>query len=64
MKSGTASAKGANKKHVLHVLLGCGSLANEFDVRSVWHGQVILAAANQICAIHETIDGYKNLKIH
>ena len=39
-------------------------LANEFDVRSVLHGQVSLAAVNQICAIHEAMNGSKNLKIH
>ena len=53
--------------------LGCGSLsittpvsllANEFDVRSVLHGQVSLAAVNQICVIHEAMKGCKNLKIH
>ena len=30
-------------------------LANEFDIRSVLHGQVSLAAVNQICVIHEAI---------
>ena len=57
----------------LHVRLGCGSLsittplsllANEFDVRSVLHGQVSLAAVNQICAIHEAMNGCKNRMIH
>ena len=51
---------------VLHVRLRCGSLlittqmsllANEFDVRSVLHGQVSLAAVNQIHVIHEAMDG-------
>ena len=55
---------GANKRLGLHVRLSCGSLsfktpvslpANEFDVRSVLHKQVSLAAVNQICVIHETI---------
>ena len=59
--SGTASlnmtAIGANKRLVLHVRLGYGSLpittpvsllANEFDVRSVLHRQVSFAAVNQI----------------
>ena len=63
---------GANKKVVLHVRLGCGSLsistpvsllANEFDVRSILHGQVILAAVNQMYVIHEAMNGCKNLKI-
>ena len=40
------------------------NLANEFDVRSVLHGQVSLAAVNQIYVIHEAIDGCKNLKVH
>ena len=52
---------------------GCGSLsitlpvslpANEFDVRSVLHGQVSLAAVNQMYVIHEAMNGCKNLKIH
>ena len=50
----------------------CGSLsittllvlANEFDVRSVLHGHVSLAAVNQIYAIHEAMNGCKNLKNH
>ena len=58
---------------VLHVRLRCGSLsiktpvsflANKFDVRSVLHGQVCLAAVNQICVLHEAMNGCKNLKIH
>ena len=39
-------------------------LANEFDARSVLHGQVSLAAVNQICVIHEAINSCENLKIH
>ena len=39
-------------------------LANEFDVRSVLHGQVSLVAVNQICVIHEAMNGRQNLKIH
>ena len=39
-------------------------LANEFDVRSVLHGQVSLAAVNQISVIHEAINGCENLKIN
>ena len=38
-------------------------LANEFDVRSVLHGQMSLAAVNQIPVIHEDMNGCKNLKI-
>ena len=34
-------------------------LANEFDVRSVLHVQVSLAAVNQICVIHEAMIGCK-----
>ena len=58
---------------ILHVRLRCGSLsittpviilANEFDVRSLLHGQVSLAAVNQILLIHEAMNGCKNLKIH
>ena len=67
------AANGATKKLVLHVRLRCGLLsittpvpllANEFDVRSVLHRQVNLAAVNQIYVIHEAINGCKNLKIH
>ena len=39
-------------------------LANEFDVRIVLHGQLNLAAVNQICVIHEAMNGFKNLKIY
>ena len=58
---------------VLHVRLRCGSLlittpvsllANEFDVRSILHGQKSLAAVNQMCVIYEALNGCKNLKIH
>ena len=50
---------------VLHVRLGCGSLsittpvsllANEFDVGSVLHEQVSLAAVNQIYVFHEAME--------
>ena len=37
---------------------------NEFDVRSELHGQVSLAAVNQIYVGHETMNGCKILKIH
>ena len=69
----TQRANGANKKLALHVRLGCGllsittpvsHLANEFDVRSILHGQVSLAAVNQIRVVHEAMNGCKNLKIH
>ena len=58
---------------VLHVRLGCGwlsittpvsLLANELDVRSILHEQVSLAAVSHIRAIHETMNGFKNLKVH
>ena len=39
-------------------------LANEFDVRIVLHGQVSLTVVNQICVIHEAMNGCKNLRIH
>ena len=39
-------------------------LANEFNAQSVLHGQVRLVAVNQICVIHEAMNGCKNLKIH
>ena len=58
---------------VLQVRLKCGSLStttpvsllgNEFDVQSVLHRQVSLAAVNQICVIHEAMNGCENLKIY
>ena len=61
------------KKLVLHVQLRCGwlsittpmsHLANEFDVPSELHGQVSLAAVNQIFAVHEAMHVCKILKIH
>ena len=39
-------------------------LVNEFDVRSVLHGQMSLAAVNHIYAFHEVINGCNYLKIH
>ena len=69
----TLTANGANNSLALHVRLRCGSLsvttpvtllANEFDVRSVLHRQVTLAAVNQICVIHEAMNACENLKIH
>ena len=57
---------------VLHVRLRYGwlsittpvsLLAKEFDVPSVLHGQMSLAAVNQIYVFHETMNGCKNLKI-
>ena len=47
----------------MDVRLGCGSLsflANEFDVRSVLHGQVSLPAVNHIGVMHEAMNGCKN----
>ena len=37
-------------------------LVNEFDVRSVLHGQVSLADVNQICEVHEAMNGCKTTK--
>ena len=63
----TGLANGENKRLVLHVQLRCGSLsittpgillANEFNV----HGQVSFAAVNQICVIHEAMNGWKNVR--
>ena len=58
---------------VLHVRIRCGSLsittlmtvpANEFDIQSILHGQVSLAAVNNIYIFHEIMSVCKNLKIH
>ena len=37
---------------------------DEFDVQSVLHGQVSLAAVNLFFVIHEATNGCKNVKIH
>ena len=61
------------KRLVLHARLRCDTLSittlvsllgNEFDVPSVLHEQVSLAAVYQFCAVHEAMNGCKNLKIH
>ena len=39
-------------------------LVNEFDVGSVLHQHVSLAAVNHTCVIHEAMNGCKNLKVH
>ena len=36
-------------------------LANEFHVLSILLGQVSLEAINQICVVHEAMNGCKNL---
>ena len=35
-------------------------LVNEFDVQSILHGQVSLAAVNQMCVFHERLQTYKD----
>ena len=37
--------------------------ANEFDVRSTLHGQVSLAAVNQMYVFYEAMNGCKNIII-
>ena len=58
------TANGANKRHVLHVRIRCGSLSittlaslllNEFYVRRVLHAQVSLAAVNHIYVCHDVM---------
>ena len=39
-------------------------LENEYDVRSILHGQMSLALVNQICVVHEAMNSCKNQKIH
>ena len=67
----TLTANGASKKLVLHMQLRFGSIsftsplslpANEFDVQSVLHGQMSLAAVNQFCVIHEAMNSCKKIK--
>ena len=66
MNSDSRGSKQENKKLVLHLQIKCGSLsltesllANEFDVRSVLHRQVSLAAVNYIYVFHEVMNGSK-----
>ena len=49
---------------LLFITIPVSHLANEFDVGRPLHGQVSLAAVNQVCVIHEAMNGCKNLKIH
>ena len=67
----TLTAYEANNMLVLQVRISCSLLsfttpvsllANEFDARSVMHGQVSLAAVNHIYVIHGVTNGCKNLK--
>ena len=67
----TLTANEANNMLVLQVRISCSLLsfttpvsllANEFDARSVMHGQVSLAAVNHIYVIHGVTNGCKNLK--
>ena len=60
MEKRNSTANGTNTRLVLHMRLRCDLLSitaivsllrNEFDVRSVLHGQLSLAAVNQICVI-------------
>ena len=62
----------SKKRLVLHVRLRCGLLsfttpvshhANEYDVRSVLHGQVSLEAVNQIYVFNEAMNGCKNQRL-
>ena len=73
MEKWNRTGNAAKKRLVLHVPLRCGLLsittpvtllANEIDVRSVSHGQVSLAAVNQICVMHKAMNCCENLKIH
>ena len=70
--SGTANentnSQWSEQEACLHMQLRRGSLslktsesvlANEFDVRSDLHGQMSLAAVNQIYVIHEAMNGCK-----
>ena len=72
MEKRNSQLEHANKRLVLHVRLRCGSLSittpislltNEFDVRSVLHGQVRLAAVYLMCVFHEDMNGCKKRKI-
>ena len=54
----------ANRCGLLSITTPVSLLANEFNIRSVLHGQVCLAAVIFINVFHEVINGYKNLEIH
>ena len=72
-KQNSGNRQWSKEETFSNVRLGCGLLsitspvsllANEFDVRSILHGQVSLVAVNQLCVIHEAMYSCKNLKIH
>ena len=54
----------ATRVWMLSITTPVSLLANEFDVRSIFHGQMSFAAVNQIGVIHEAMNSCKNLKIH
>ena len=54
IKIGTRTTSAREPSH-------CSLLANEFDVRSVLHGKVSLAAVNQIYVIHEDMTLQKSI---
>ena len=73
MEKWNNQANKANKRLVLHVRIRCDSLSitklcyfrpNEFDVRSVLHGQVSSAAVIYRYVFLEVLKGCRNLKIH
>ena len=43
----------------LSIIAQVSRLANAFDDQGVLHGQVSLAAVDQICVIHEAMNGCK-----
>ena len=48
----------------LSITITVSLLVNEFDVQSVLHRQVSLAAVNHIYVFHEIMNGCKKLQIH
>ena len=48
----------------MSIIIPVSRLVNAFDVQSVLHRRLSLIAVNQICVIHEAMNGCKNLKIH
>ena len=57
-------ARRATWRSLLSITIPVSLLANELYDRSVLHGQVSLAAVNQVYLFHQAMNGCKNLKMH
>ena len=65
MEKGNSQCEhGQPLEQILSITTPVSLLANESHVQSLFHGQVSMAADNQIYVILEAMNGFKNLKIY